>query len=206
MQVGGDFYDIFELGTDRWGIAIGDVCGKGSEAGTLTALTRYTVRAAALYEQDGACVLRVLNEALMRQRNDLHFTPWAFCIVDFSADPPRLYVACGGHPRPLVLRPDASVEAVGGMGPLLGVVANAEFRQDEAELEAGDVIVLYTDGLADALAPEKMLSEDELVAALASCRGSSAGEVSRELERVALGEDPQRVPRAYIALVVARVS
>ena len=142
----------------------------------------------------------------MRQRTDFRFTTLAFCIVDFSADPPRLYVACGGHPRPLVLRPDGSVEAVGGMGPLLGVVANAEFRQDEAELEAGDVIVLYTDGLTDALAPEKMLSEDELIAALASCRGSSAGEVSRELERVALGDDPQRVPRDDIALVVARVS
>src|SRR3954451_3213769 len=168
MQVGGDFYDIFELGTDRWGIAIGDVCGKGAEAAALTALTRYTVRAAAMYEQDGAGVLRVLNEALLRQRTDFRFTTLAFCIVDFSADPPRLYVACGGHPGPLVLRPDGSVEAVGGMGPLLGVVANAEFRQDEAELEADDVIVLYTDGLTDALAPEKMLSEDELIAALAS--------------------------------------
>src|SRR6478735_7392854 len=63
MQVGGDFYDIFETGPGQWGIGLGDVCGKGAEAAALTALTRYTVRAAAMYEKDPHGVLRVLNEA-----------------------------------------------------------------------------------------------------------------------------------------------
>src|SRR4051794_3386453 len=121
MQVGGDFYDIFELGTDRWGIAIGDVCGKGAEAAALTALTRYTVRAAAMYEQDGAGVLRVLNEALLRQRSDYRFTTLAICLLDLAGDRPSGRVACGGHPRPMLLRPDGTAQVVGAMGPLLGV-------------------------------------------------------------------------------------
>jgi PAS domain S-box-containing protein len=205
MQVGGDFYDIFDTSSNKWGMAVGDVCGKGAEAAALTALTRYTVRAAAMYEQDPSGVLRVLNEALLRQRGDLRFTTLAFCIIDLQASPRTLRVSCGGHPRPLLLRPDGTTEAVGAGGPLLGVIPDAEFADQQVELEEGDVIVLYTDGVTDALAPEQMIDEGDLLAALADCRGLSAGEVSHRLEQVALAGDPSRVPRDDIAIVVAKL-
>jgi sigma-B regulation protein RsbU (phosphoserine phosphatase) len=103
------------------------------------------------------------------------------------------------------LRPDGTTEAVGAGGPLLGVIPEAEFADQQVELEEGDVIVLYTDGVTDALAPEQMLDESDLLAALADCRGLSAGEVSQRLEQVALAGDPSRAPRDDIAIVVAKL-
>jgi serine phosphatase RsbU (regulator of sigma subunit) len=203
--VGGDFYDLFETTPDLWAIAVGDVCGKGAQAAALTALTRYTVRAAAMYEKDPGGVLRVLNEALLRQRSDYRFTTLTFCLLDLSGDRPKLRVACGGHPRPLLLRPDGTTEALGTTGPLLGVMADAEFHDNEIELEQHDTLVLYTDGVTDALAPEQMLDEALLLKALSGCAGRSAGEISQLLEQVALGGDATRVPRDDIALVVAKL-
>jgi PAS domain S-box-containing protein len=205
LQVGGDFYDIFETAPDQWAIAVGDVCGKGAEAAALTALTRYTVRAAAMYEKAPSGVLRVLNEALLRQRSDYRFTTLAICLLDLSGDQPSVRVACGGHPRPMLLRPDGAAQVVGAMGPLLGVVAEAKFEDEHVELEQDDVIVLYTDGLTDALAPRQMLDENDLLAALSDCRGKSAGEIAQCLEARALSADATVVPRDDIALVVAKL-
>jgi PAS domain S-box-containing protein len=205
MQVGGDFYDIFEVAPARWAIAVGDVCGKGAQAAALTALTRYTVRTAAMYENDTCGVLRMLNEALLRQRADYRFTTLVMCVVDLSRERSRLRAACAGHPRPLLLRPDGRAEALGAVGPLLGVFADAEFREDEHDLEQGDVLVLYTDGLTDALAPERMLDEPALLDALRSCGGMTAAEVSYRMEDTALAGDRSRVPRDDIALVVAKL-
>src|SRR4051812_15686015 len=206
MEVGGDFYDIFETGPDQWAIALGDVCGKGSEAAAVTALTRYTVRAAAMYEKGADGVMRVLNEALLRQRTDLRFTTLVYCVLELSEGRAALRTACGGHPRPLVLRADGTTEKVGANGPLLGVLADAEFHEHSAVLDAGDALVVYTDGLTDALAPGRIVSEDDLLLALAQCRGLTAGEIARRLEGVALGGEPDRVPRDDIALVVAKLA
>jgi PAS domain S-box-containing protein len=205
MEVGGDFYDIFETAPDQWAVTVGDVCGKGAEAAALTALTRYTVRAAAMYEKDPRGVLSVLNQALLRQRGDYRFTTLVFGVLDLSGEQPRLRVACGGHPRPLLLRPDGTTEAVGAPGPLLGVISEAQFTDREVELEKDDALVLYTDGLTDALAPEQMLDEEALLEALAECSGLSAGEICGRLEHIALAGDPTRVPRDDIAVVVAKL-
>jgi serine phosphatase RsbU (regulator of sigma subunit) len=204
MEVGGDFYDIFETGEDQWGIAVGDVCGKGAEAAALTALTRYTVRAAAMYEDTPAGVLAVLNKALLHQRGDFRFTTLAYCVLQMAAKPWSLRTSVGGHPRPLVLHRDGSAEAVGAAGPLLGVVHDAEFDQDEVPLEGGDVIVLYTDGLTDARAPKRMLDESDLLAELRGCAGLSAGEVASRLEQLALG-DSDEAPRDDIAVIVVKL-
>ena len=203
MQVGGDFYDIFETVPGVWVIAVGDVCGKGAEAAALTALTRYTVRTAAIYEQSAGGVLGVLNEALLRQRNDLRFTTLAVCLLDLSDR--SLRVACGGHPRPLLLHRDGSAEPIGAQGPLLGVIRGAGFPEDSLRLADGDVMVLYTDGLTDALAPEAMLDEDDLAAALRDCLGMSPAQITERLELTALAGDPERTPRDDIALVVAQL-
>jgi PAS domain S-box-containing protein len=205
MEVGGDFYDIFETGPEQWGLVLGDVCGKGAEAASLTALTRYTVRTAAMYEQDTAGVLRVLNEALLRQRGDYRFTTLVFCVVDLSGERPLLRTACGGHPRPLCLRADGTVQALGATGPLLGVLPAATFTEEQVVLDRGDSLALYTDGLTDALAPQHILEEEDLLDVLGDCKGASAGEIARQLEAAALPGDASQVPRDDIALVVARL-
>jgi serine phosphatase RsbU (regulator of sigma subunit) len=171
----------------------------------VTALTRYTVRTAAMYESDARGVLRMLNQALLRQRADYRFTTLVFCVISLGGDLRTLRVACAGHPRPLLRRSDGRVEAVGGAGPLLGVFADADFVEHEVPLEDDDVLVLYTDGLTDALAPERILGETALLEALADCGGMTAGEVSFRMEDTALARDRSRVPRDDIAIVVAKL-
>jgi phosphoserine phosphatase RsbU/P len=146
-----------------------------------------------------------LNEALLRQRGDYRFTTLAMCILDLSGDRPTLRAACGGHPRPLLLRPDGTAQVVGAMGPLLGVIPEAKFTDEHVELERDDLLVLYTDGLTDALAPQHMLDENDLLSVLTDCRGLSASEVSECLEARALASDPTGVPRDDIALVAAKL-
>src|SRR5262249_59724400 len=79
-EVGGDFYDIFEMGRGRWGIVVGDVCGKGAAAATVTALARYTLRATAIHGHDPKEILGVLNEALLRHGPDQRFCTVAFAV------------------------------------------------------------------------------------------------------------------------------
>jgi serine phosphatase RsbU (regulator of sigma subunit)/anti-sigma regulatory factor (Ser/Thr protein kinase) len=197
-EVGGDFYDIFEMGEDRWGIAVGDICGKGAAAATVTALARYTLRATALHERTPSRILRVLNEALLRHAPDQRF-----CTIAYAAFEPRagrLKFASGGHPPPLLLRGD-EVQTLGSSGMILGIMDEPPLTDSEVELMPGDTVVFYTDGVTDAHAPQRQLSQEQLVAALRECEGQSPPEVASHIEELALGgiEGP---PRDDIAIVV----
>ena len=104
VEVGGDFYDAFAIGDDAWGVAIGDVCGKGVDAAALTALARHTVRAAAHAHESPAAVLEALNRAVLDESR-----PGQFLTAIFARLTPRpgggfrLRAACGGHPPPVVV-------------------------------------------------------------------------------------------------------
>jgi len=197
-EVGGDFYDIFEMGKDRWGIAVGDICGKGAAAATVTALARYTLRATALHERTPSRILMVLNEALLRHAPDQRFCTIAYAALEPGAG--RLEFASGGHPPPLLLR-DGEVQALGSSGTILGIMDDPPLVDSKVELEPGDTVVFYTDGVTDAHAPQRQLAQEQLVAALAECKGQSPPEVASHIETLALGgiEEP---PRDDIAIVV----
>ena len=81
-EVGGDFYDMFETGNRGWAVVMGDVCGKGPDAAAVTALARYTLRAAAMRERLPSRSLAVLNEALLRQRDDRRFCTVAYAYIE----------------------------------------------------------------------------------------------------------------------------
>jgi phosphoserine phosphatase RsbU/P len=152
-EVGGDFYDLFALARDRWGLFLGDVCGKGAAAAAVTSQIRYTLRAAAVYDPDPATVLGTLNSALRRdyERNGGRFCTAAFGVLTPSADGFDLSLASGGHPAPLLLCADgtADYQPVGG-GPFLGVIDDVVFTSTTIRLGAGDTFLLYTDGLTEA--------------------------------------------------------
>lgn len=201
-EVGGDFYDLFDTGDGRWAVLIGDVCGKGADAAALTALARYTLRAAAMRERRPARVLATLNEALLRQRDDRQFCTVAYASLDAGADGAELVVACGGHPAPIVVREDGAVEVLSCRGTLLGVVADPELDEVAARLGPGDAVVLYTDGLTEARTPDGLLGEERVAAVGASVAGCSATEIARRLEEAA---STGAGLRDDLAIVVLRV-
>jgi sigma-B regulation protein RsbU (phosphoserine phosphatase) len=152
-EVGGDFYDLFPLSTDRCGLFLGDVCGKGAQAAAVTSLIRYTLRAAAVYDPDPAAVLGTLDTALHQgfPPDTGHFCSVIFGLLAPDGDGYQLTLARGGHPDPLLIRADGTagyLDIPGG--PIVGVFDDAVFEAATIRLEPGDTLLLYTDGLTEA--------------------------------------------------------
>ena len=204
-DVGGDFYDLFWVAEEEWIAVIGDVCGKGAEAAAVTALARYTIRTAAVRRRSPAAILRWLNDAMMRQDLDGRFCTIACVHLDTSRPRLRATVACGGHPAALLRRADGAVEEVGPHGTLLGLVADAELQDEQAELRAGDALVLYTDGITEARAPVRMLQAADLHAALRDAPADSAQRMVERLAAVAMGKEGTP-PRDDIAVLALRAT
>ena len=155
-QLGGDFYDLFPVAGDRWAFFLGDVCGKGPEAASLTSLTRYTLRAAAHHDPDPASALTTLN-AVLHERytgdGNPRYCTCIFGIIEPGGEdgPTTVRLASGGHPPALVLRSDGRAEFLPTPGGLLiGIVPGAPIGTAETVLAPGDTVVLYTDGLTEA--------------------------------------------------------
>jgi PAS domain S-box-containing protein len=204
-EVGGDFYDLFESGGLGWTVVMGDVCGKGPDAAAITALARYTLRAAAMRERLPSRSLGLLNEALLRQRTDRRFCTVAYAYLEPLADGARLGFASGGHPLPLLLRADGSVESVGEAGTLLGVVPDPRFEDRSLSMGPGDALVLYTDGVIEGRGPHNSLDEEGLAHLVAACAGEGADAIAARIEDAAVAAQDGS-PRDDIAVLVLRVA
>ena len=204
-EVGGDFYDLFESGAQGWTIVMGDVCGKGPDAAAVTALARYTLRAAAMRERLPSQSLRVLNEALLRQRDDRRFCTVAYALLQPSEQGARVSCAIGGHPLPLLVRSDGGVEAIGSPGTLIGVLPDPNIEDRSAELSPGDSLVFYTDGVTEGRGADGSLDETGLAHLLAACAGEGADSMAGRVEDAALIASDGS-PRDDIAVLVLRVA
>ncbi|MEV6846268.1 SpoIIE family protein phosphatase [Actinoplanes sp. NPDC051411] len=150
-EVGGDFYDLFRLNDGRWGFFLGDVSGKGVDAAAVTALARYTLRAAAVYDPDPAAVLNNLNQVLYQEyRQDARYCTVVFGILTLEDDGFSAVVASGGHPEPLLLRADGTAGRHPTKGRLVGVFPSSTYTNTVLTARRGDTLVLYTDGVTEA--------------------------------------------------------
>jgi hypothetical protein len=203
-EVGGDFYDLFSTGKHQWFAVMGDVCGKGAEAAAVTALARYTIRAAVVRHRSPSGILRWLNDAMLRQRLDPgRFATVACARLDLERDGVCATVASGGHPCPRILRSTGLVEELGAPGTLLGVVPDVRLEDRTTRLVSGDSIVFFTDGLTEARAPRRVWSPAQLDAAVAGARQQTAEGIVDHLTRCALG-DVAAPLRDDIALLAIR--
>jgi serine phosphatase RsbU (regulator of sigma subunit)/anti-sigma regulatory factor (Ser/Thr protein kinase) len=201
IEAGGDFFDLFAA-DGGWAAMIGDVAGKGAEAAAVTALARHTVRAVAAHDRRPSDVLRALNDAMLRQDVDERFCTVAYARLQAAADGATVQISTGGHPLPLRVRPDGTVEAVGEHGMLLGVSSEPPLSDHRSHLDPGDKLVFYTDGVTETRLPGGMLGTEGLARVLRSCG---------ELDAVATGEHIHRVlsdaataPQDDVAVLVLR--
>ena len=205
-EVGGDFYDLYPTGDGVWGAIVGDVSGKGAEAAAVTALARHTLRTASMLHEAPGEIVELLNRAMIGQG-----VP-AFCTLVYARVRPtesagiEVRFANGGHPPPFVLRASGDLERLdGGRGPLVGAVAGADFEESSVRLGAGDLLLLYTDGVTEVRTSDPALGERELAATLASCRGIAADQVVAAVERRAVELQNGR-PRDDIAVLAIRAT
>src|SRR5829696_4080112 len=203
-EVGGDFYDVFRSGSGMWTAVIGDVCGKGPEAASLTALARYTVRTASSPDNPPSQVLRTLHDSISAEHADLRFCTAALARIQAPSNgsgEARLTVSLGGHPHPLILRKDGRADPVGVPGTLLGALPSPVLADVEANLAVGDSLVLYTDGVLDVRDRSHDDDPDWLAAELAKSAGKSADEIADELAQAAIDRQGGE-PRDDIAVLV----
>jgi sigma-B regulation protein RsbU (phosphoserine phosphatase) len=206
-EVGGDFYDVFEVPSGCW-LVVGDVCGKGIEAAAVTALVRHSIRALALHQDSPAQVLRSVNDAMLSHELALRFATAVLARLDLSrassAGPVPATIASAGHPPPVLVGADGRTCCPEVSGTMLGVVREASSHDVRVTLEPGASVVLYTDGLTDAGAPRTTIAPEELCSHLARGGPCEPRATVARLEELAGARSGGRL-RDDIAIVAARV-
>jgi serine phosphatase RsbU (regulator of sigma subunit) len=150
--MGGDFYDFIELPDGRIGLVMADVAGKGVPAAFFMAVARTNLRdLAPYYAEPGACLAQT-NDVLCTQNPMELFVTVFYCVFDPATG--MLSYANGGHNPPYVRRVDGSVDVLSGaIGLVLGVIPGVVYPDHSMQLQAGDRLVLYTDGVTEAFNP-----------------------------------------------------
>jgi sigma-B regulation protein RsbU (phosphoserine phosphatase) len=171
-EVGGDFYDVFQLGPDDWVVVIGDVCGKGVEAAVVTSLVRYTLRAAVVEHPRPADALRLLNATMLRDRIE-RFCTVALLRLRRVDDRWTAEVASGGHPLPRLRAAAGTTSTVGRPGSLIGVLDEPDLYDVEVALRSGDTLLLHTDGVPDGRSGTTFFGEERIERILAEGHGSA---------------------------------
>ena len=147
VEVGGDFYDLFDIAPGRRAVVIGDVCGTGPGAAAATGLARHTLASAACRGDQPEEVLRHLND-MLRKRRTASFLTAIYGELRERATGYDLLLSCAGHPLPIHVR-DGLASPCAESGTLLGVLDDLALTVSTTELRPGDTVVLYTDGATD---------------------------------------------------------
>jgi len=147
LAVGGDFHDWIRLPGNNWGIAIGDVAGKGVPAAILMASVRAALRAQAEHVYALRHVMDRVNQGLIADTEPTEFATLFYGVLDAPAR--RLTYSSAGH-EPAVLIRGGKITRLEAGGPLLGIWENAAYKYDAVELAAGDTLVVFSDGAIDA--------------------------------------------------------
>ena len=181
--VGGDYYDVIRLGKNKLGICIADVAGKGISAALLMANVQAAVRAFASESASPAQVCSSINSVLCTNLASGKFVTLFYGVLDASRR--TLEYTSAGHLCPIVIDSNGSVGRLQNGGALLGVFPDWKYENSSVELKPGDLLLLFTDGITEAMAPDgEEFGENRLIAAATS----SPGKAIRDLQSLLLGK------------------
>ena len=204
--LGGDYYDVFPLSGDTWGVAMGDVSGKGLDAARYTAMTKYVLRSFALEHTSPAEIMSHTDEALSAQMGETRFVTLFYCLVDPKHQ--TIVYCCGGHLPGLLYRAesdDITELSVGGGVVGMGCGETSVYKQDTVWLKQGDTVLLYTDGITEARSVHEEYGMERLKAVVRA-------NARRSLKNIAVAvmsdvrEFAQNVARDDMTLVLLRLS
>jgi phosphoserine phosphatase RsbU/P len=160
-EVGGDYYDFVPLPGDRMALALGDVSGKGVGAALMMAKFACDTRYCMLTENAPAPTANRLNNLLCAAGIEDKFITLSLCVLDAPAR--KLTMTSAGHTPVLIRRGDGRVEEVGQevSGVPLGIMEDSVYQEAEVQLNLGDVVVIYSDGVTDARSPSDELYDSQ---------------------------------------------
>jgi sigma-B regulation protein RsbU (phosphoserine phosphatase) len=177
LEVGGDFYDFIPVALDRWGLVIADVSGKGVPAALFMALSRTLIRASTLVNADPADSIGQANRMIYEDSKSDMFVTLFYAILDSRAM--TLDYVNAGHNPPLLLQGESSaVVLLKAKGIALGVIDEVDLQSVRVDLKPGDVLVLYTDGVTEAINDrEEEFGEERLLKIITENRTRPAQEI-----------------------------
>ena len=184
-EVGGDFFDVYRT-SEGWGVAIGDVCGRGEGVAAASAAARHAIRVVAHSTHDPADVLAVANKIILAEEFSGRFITACTAHLQWRDGSLEVMVGSAGHPAPLLLRPDGELRQLRGGGLPLGIFPDAGPGLERHELSAGDTLIFYSDGLADAHRPGQGYFDDQLPGEVGALAGRTPGQILARLQQVAL--------------------
>lgn len=194
-QVGGDFYDVIELPNHRMGLFIADVADKGIPAALFMALTRTLVRAAVVETESPAEALMRVNDLLVPDTRQGMFVTAVYAVLNTETGQ-FTYTNAGHNPPLWVCRGKSEVRRLTRTGIALGAAEHLSMREESIQLEQGDSLLLYTDGLTEAFSPDgDLFGETRLADALQAGSGTSADDLLESVEH-SLNEFLQSQPLA----------
>ncbi|MBX9603964.1 MAG: SpoIIE family protein phosphatase [Bryobacteraceae bacterium] len=179
QSVGGDYYDFFEVegAPGHYGIAIGDISGKGIPAALLMASLQASLRGLTL---DGspllAAMMNKLNRLIYASSPANRYATFFYGQLDSRAR--RFTYVNGGHNEPMVFRAGGGIERLAAGGPPIGLFGPARYEQGFVELAPGDLIVMFTDGVSECMNnSDEEFGEDGIIQTVESARSAKANEL-----------------------------
>ncbi|OPY38371.1 MAG: hybrid sensory histidine kinase BarA [Methanoregula sp. PtaU1.Bin051] len=164
-EVGGDFYDVFSEGDGRYALVIADVAGKGVPASLFMALSRTVVRIVSRWEKTARHAITSSNTTFIRDAGSTSFVTLFYALLDEKRR--TLTYVNAGHNPPLLRHADGTVEELSPTGPVIGIMDEPGYGERTITLEQGDVLVMYTDGVSEAMNGNKeMFTEERLLAVI----------------------------------------
>ncbi len=202
-QVGGDFYDVFELPDKKLGLIIADVADKGIPAALFMALTRTLVRAAVIEPGTPADAMRRVNDLLIPDTRQGMFVTAVYALLDMEAN--ELTYVNAGHNPPLWVKANGEIQRLTRTAIALGVVTGEPVEQRTIQFEASDNLLLYTDGLTESFNGEGVFfGEERLINAIKSCDCGSAHDLLDVVESALLNFVQDMPPADDLTMLVLR--
>jgi serine phosphatase RsbU (regulator of sigma subunit)/PAS domain-containing protein len=177
-QVGGDFYDLFEIDHNRVGIIIGDVSGKGLDAAIITSRAKNALKAFSYEYDTPADIVSRTNNMLIKNTSASVFVTLFFGIL--NTDTGELIYCSAGHP-PALLKRVSGVELLEEHSPIVGAFAEVSFANTKVILQESDTLVLYTDGLTEARRGSEFFGEERLVSLIQKLEPESTKHLPQQI-------------------------
>jgi PAS domain S-box-containing protein len=202
-EMGGDFYDVYRTGAG-WGLSIGDVGGRGEDVAAVGAAARHAIRVVGHFNSDPSQVLTSANEIMLAEEFGGRFVTACAAHLAWQGRSLKVTVGCAGHPGPVLVRKDGRTHQMRGGGVPLGLFPDTELGLEEHDLTAGDVLVLFTDGLPDARSQDLGALGDRLTGEVTALAGRPPGQILARLQELALDYSQNQL-RDDITMVALRV-
>ena len=179
-EVGGDYYDCIEISNKKYALGLGDISGKGMAAALLMANLQATLRGQVIYNDSVSSCINHANTLLFKSTDSNKFATLFFTLID--TENKTLLCCNAGHDQPILLKKSGEIVRLKSGGIPLGFLKDFIYEEESIVMETGDTLIIYSDGITEAMDDEsREYSEEKLLALCKDFRDFSADEIKTRI-------------------------